>query len=296
MSFQEPSAARLSRFFIRYWLFAVCFSFAAISLWGQSSVSRETYGLLGWKGCAAAVAQYGYPRLGEGIVGDPVTARVGVLTPDLSRRQDKASWTLKWDGGLWDKDLGLKAEQALKKEGYVFSGYEEEVDPERVSSGLSEAKELLSPDDLFPPGFKDRPSAEWALSRVYYSTSGTCGLMVFKNGPVFAGVLSRLADPAARFERARDHVANAMLLLKNEKPEQALAESATAAGMAPQMALARYEHAALLCFNGQIEAAMDELVAATILNPYFKKKARQDENFSLIAAYPRFKKITEPGP
>jgi hypothetical protein len=68
-----------------------------------------------------------------------------------------------------------------------------------------------------------------------------------------------------------------------------LAEAATAAHMQPELALARYRHAVLLCLSGHLNESVEELGQAVKRDPKLAAQARQDPDFYEVRRFPLFR-------
>lgn len=278
-------------------LLAVVLSLAASSAFGHE-IERESFALIGWNSaCSVAVAHYGYPVFGQAAYNEPVHTRIGKLSIAPGKETSQAAWDINWDGAdTWDSPLADKARTQLAASGYALPGFPETILSGRVGAQPGLAQTILSPAAFALRATAAWPGPEWRWHQVHYSPLGTCGLFVFLKGgadkPFYRYLLLRIYNASARPQRSRAHVTNSLLLLEANDFPGALAEAATAAQMTPSNALARYQHAAMLCLAGRFEEALAGLDAAVKLDPKYKKEARTDRNFEAIFSWPRFKLVT----
>jgi hypothetical protein len=267
-------------------------------------VDRETLTVIGWnKDCSVALAHLGYPAVGAAIADEPVRARLGTLTIPPGKEAAEADARVDWDGArTWQAAAFAEAKAELAGEGYTQKGWKETIRPDPVVNERDLPRLIVSTDTLrtkstdFPDGYPRR----WRLSEIHYSPlSAVCGLLVFTdtaakpNKPFYTYRLVRIGNPGVRSDRALAHVTNGLLLLQNGDRQGALAETGIAALMAPDYAPARYQRAGMLALGGQPEAAVDELAAAVKLEPNYRAKARDDENFDDIRWMPKFQDLTK---
>ena len=266
------------------------------------TAAREEFSFIGWnKACSAAVALYGFGETRETAAGKPVATRIGTLTIESGEQRAQAAWIVDWNSpDNWDEAAATKARQTLLGAGYAQPGFAETLRAEPLAPGRRDLAELLLSTGTFrtraPSGWPK--GTAWRLSSVNYSPLATCAILVLATrgaaGELLQPLLIRSDNPAARLDRARGHLANARLLFDNGDAVGALAETEIAATMAPESALARYQHAGLLCLNGYIEEAVAELAAAVRLDPRNKATARKDKDFDSLFEDPRFKELTAP--
>ncbi|MFA6002931.1 MAG: tetratricopeptide repeat protein [Elusimicrobiota bacterium] len=258
---------------------------------------RETFSLIGWNdACSVAVSHQGYPALGQGIYNDPIFSRIGTLT--IAPGQDSA--TAAWDedtpgSGAWNRLESPKIAETLRAAGYDQAGFEE-ILPAPAGGQDGPAAVLLSSAAFSLRMKKPWPGSPWRWDRSYYSPLNDCGLFVFARGeaarPAYLYLLARIYDPAARLHRARAHISNARLLMESGNLSSALPEVKVAAAIAPSDASIRYQHAAILCLAGELEAAQTELAAAIKIDPAYKQHARRDMDFESISSLERFQLLT----
>lgn len=264
------------------------------------AVDYETFSVLGWKygSCSVALTHFGYPALGAAAVEEPVLVRVGRLTIAPGRVDAKADWLIANEGAYAYYASDVKnASNKLAAAGYVKAGFSETVRPDPVGAqpGLEEI--LRSTAALAASAARGWPNRQdYRISEIRYSPLSECALILYNlkdtKKDIFEYVLTRIASPQARQVRARAHVENALVLLNAGGIEAAAAETAIAARMAPEYALARYHQAMLLCLTGALTEALDELETALKLDPKFKSQARQERNFETLFKDRRFKGLT----
>ena len=92
--------------------------------------------------------------------------------------------------------------------------------------------------------------------------------------------------------RAVFHASNARVLFDAGELDSAATEAETAAQLAPELPVARYEHAALLALTGHANESVDELAAAVKLEPKYAEKARGDIDFADLRRREDFKDLT----
>ena len=66
--------------------------------------------------------------------------------------------------------------------------------------------------------------------------------------------------------------------------------------MQPELASARYRHAALLCLSGQLNEAVSELSEAVRLDAELVEKARTDPDFEEVYGFPGFRGLIRKKP
>ncbi|MDD5630186.1 MAG: hypothetical protein PHU21_14050, partial [Elusimicrobia bacterium] len=143
------------------------------------------------------------------------------------------------------------------------------------------------------------PSADWRWEQVRYSPLSDCGLLIFSRAedgrPTYSYSLQRFYNPSARRLRAQAHLSNSRLLFERSDLEGALAEAATAAHLQPDLAAARYRHAAMLCLSGQLNESMAELAEAVRFDAKLASRAKSDPDFAEIYDFPRFRALVGRG-
>jgi len=260
-------------------------------------VDRETFTIIGWnEACSVAIAHYGFPALGQGIYEEPVRTRIGTLTIRPGADTAQTAWEADWDGaGTWNTSKAKASISNLGAAGYDQAGFMETVRPDRIGAQPGLEETIRSTATFALRSTAGWPGPGWRWRQVFYSPLGDCGLFVFaKTGvsrPFYRALLLRIYNASARTLRSRAHVTNALLLLGEGDMAGALEEASIAARMTPQLALARYHYAALLCLSGRLTEAETELAAAVQLDPQHKKQAREDRDFESLHVSPRFQSI-----
>lgn len=260
--------------------------------------AREEFRVVGWgKGCRVAVGVYDWGRFGDSESQTPAVGRVGLLSLKPGAKRAVARWVLRWrDGGLSDWKAALEFEDRLKKEGYGAPGYEEPLAAGPYAAGFAE---LLSSSALSALGTPRLPRGYRLAQADYPPGPAACALLILAplsgNGDALKLRLAATASPSPRFRRSQAHVLNAAALFKEGKVREALRESAVAASAAPDDARALYAHAAFLCLNGDIEAALAELKRTFALDPSLRPKAWADLDFDILREDPRFRRLTGQG-
>ena len=256
---------------------------------------HETFSLIGWnKGCSAAITHYAFPKIGEAIADEPISTRIGTLTIAPGRENAAAHWEYAVDGKLtWDPTKAADAKEKLAREGYNLAGYKEIIRPDAVVDVRDLPRLILSTDTFKSKTTQPYPDpAEYRLAFVYYAPFGSCGMLVYRElgqrKDFYKELLIRIETPRIRHDRALSHIDNGLLLLEQGDRVGAVAETAIAAKMAPDFALAHYKHAALLNLDGQTDAAVDELMRAIQLDPTLRQKAQGDADFDSLKGFPRF--------
>lgn len=253
----------------------------------EPQLEREELTLLGWNdACSVAVKHHSYPVRGTAIYGEPIGTRLGTVTIPPGEQGLKARWFYEATGpNTFDAARIARIEKDLRKLGYRRKGYPETVrpNPSRAQPGLAET--ILSTATLSLRGGLSWPGRGWRWSGADYSPLGTCALLIFDSleaPPRKAWLMARTYNPRLRLERSRAHAANARLLFSAGELEEATAEAGTAAALAPEAALSRYVHAALLAMSGRDDEAVAELKAAIELDPRKRKEARADRDFETL--------------
>ncbi|MDX6769518.1 MAG: hypothetical protein SF051_08305 [Elusimicrobiota bacterium] len=264
----------------------------------DDAVEREEFKVLGWNdACSVAVRQQLFPKLGVAIHGEPLSTRIGSVTIPPGEQKSVVKWFYEAAGtNTYDPRRIATVERALRKLGYARKGYPEAVrpDPSTEQPGLAET--ILSTRTLnLRPGLA-WPGDGWRWAGADYSPLGTCALLVFESGvPTrYAWVLARMYNPRMRLERSRAHATNARLLFGAGELEAAVAEAGTAAGLAPESALARYVHAALLSMSGRTDESVAELKAAIELDPKRAAAAKDDRDFDNVRERRDFRDLVGP--
>jgi hypothetical protein len=260
-------------------------------------IDHEDWRVIGWSdACGVAFTVLSYPKLGEAMAGDPFSTRVGSLIVPVEKEAASSRWTLEADGPLSFSQRALdKAEKDLRQGGFNHAGFPETILDVPVGDQPLLAETILSTGTLAPRLKKGWPGPEWRWAGANYNPLTTCGLLVFENRADprhYSFLLARVYNPRARTDRAYAHASNARLLFNGGNLDAGAAEAATAALLAPDLAIARYEHAAMLALTGQADQAMDELAAAVKLDPKYRAKARDDEDFADLRGRDDFKSAT----
>lgn len=265
----------------------------------QSAVEREELAVLGWNdACSVAVRHEVFHQLGAAIYNEPVSIKIGALSIPAGGQKAGAEWFYEASGsGVWNPRAVARVEKSLRKQGYARTGYAETVRPNPATSQPGLAETILSTRTLaLRPGLA-WPDADWRWSGANYSPLGTCALLLFDSlsgPPRRAWLLARIYNPRARLERSRAHAANARLLFGEGELEDAVAEAGTAARLAPESALARYTYAALLSLAGRANEAMVELKAATVREPEYLDRVKDDEDFESLRSRRDFRDLVGP--
>ncbi len=264
---------------------------------GQA-IERETFSAVGWNdACSVAVTHYGYPPLGEGARDEPVLTEIGTLTIPPGAQSARIQWDVNWTGiGTWQPGQAARALSDLAAAGYSQAGFAEIVRPQRISSQPGPAQVLLSTAAFSMRSTAGWPSRGWNWDQVVYAPLGNCALFVFRadrqDAAFYSFLLLRVYDPSARGRRAQAHLDSAGLAYDAGDLPGALEESAIAAQMVPDLAQARYRHAAMLSLSGRSDESLAELDAALRLDPKLKAKAPHDPDFESLRAFSHFQRLT----
>lgn len=259
-------------------------------------IERGEWRTLGWNNsCSVGLVYLAYPRLGEAIHDEPVMTRVGTISIEPGMERAKLYWTLEADGALtWNSRAVAAAEKDLAQAGFVRRGFHETIrpGPDGPQPGLAET--LHSTATLSARVREGWPGTDWRWAAAEFNPLSTCALLVFEKTtpePAHRFQLVRVYNTRARLERARAHTTNARLLFDAGDLPSAAAEAETGAGLAPELALTRYHHAALLALRGHTDRAMTELAAAVGLDPKYKTRARKDQDFKALAEREDFRRL-----
>jgi hypothetical protein len=260
-------------------------------------LDHETWRVLGWNDeCGVALEILAYPKLGTAMAAEPITTRAGTATIPVGEQKALLRWTLEANGPLsWDPKVLEKAEAALKKGGFSRAGYPETIRdlPDGPQPLLAET--IRSTDTLSPRLKTGWPGPKWRWAGADYNPLSTCALLVFESRAVprrHSFLLARTYNPRVRADRAFAHASNARLLFNDANLDAAAAEAETAARLDPTLAIARYEHAALLALTGHANEAVAELTAAVKLDPKYRARARDDVDFEDLRGRDDFKAAT----
>ena len=260
-------------------------------------VDHETWRVIDWNdGCGVAFEHLYFPKLGEAIASEPIATRIGTATISPGREKYAARWTLQADGRLsWDERAAAQAEKELENAGYARAGFPEIIQDAPIGDQPRLAETLLSTATLSARLTSGWPGPEWRWTGGSYSPLGTCALLSYERRDRprrYRLLLLRVYNPRARLDRAYAHATNARLLFNAGNLAVAAPEAETAALLAPELPIARYEHAAMLALTGNSNEAVDELSAAVKLEPKYREKARGDIDFADLKDRQDFRKIT----
>ncbi|MBI5241355.1 MAG: hypothetical protein HY926_12855 [Elusimicrobia bacterium] len=258
-------------------------------------VERETFAVIGWNdACSVAVQQFGYAPIGEAVVGEPVRTRIGTITIAPGEESSRTVLTADWSGArTWDRAEAKKVVQDLLAAGYANPGYTEDIRVPRKEGPRPYEDVILSTAALQIRAPFKWPGDDWGWDKIVYSPLGTCGLFIYsrrqKGLPFYRTALYRFYNPSARTQRAAAHQTNSRLLFEASDLEGARAEAATAARLQPELAIARYRHAVLLCLSGHLNESVAELAEAIKRDPKLAAKARHDPDFYEVYGFPLFR-------
>ncbi len=260
------------------------------------TADHEKFDFLGWnKQCSAAFGHYAFPKVGEAVV-EPIDTRVGTLTIETEEHASKETLLISFSGaGTWSAETDSAVRAKLREDGYGLMGFVETLRPAPVVD-QRDLPRLIESTDTYRASETAWLASPWRAATVYYSPfASECALMLYTFGdkPFYRAVLFRIGNPTVRDDRALAHVTNGLLLFEQGDALGALEEERIAATMAPDFGPARYQLAALLTLNGQLEQALDELKAAIALDSKYKKQAREDRNLDTLREDPRFKTLTK---
>ena len=264
----------------------------------EISIDHETWSVIGWNdACGVAFDHFYYPKLGAAIVSEPVSTHIGTANIRAGSEKYTARWTLQADGRLsWDALLVAKTEKDLKDAGYTRAGYPETVQDAPIGDQPLLAETLLSTATLSARLKSGWPGPEWRWAGGSYSPLGTCALLSYEKRDRprhYRLLLLRVYNPRARLDRAYAHASNARLLFNAGNLAVAAPEAETAAKLAPELPIARYEHAAMLALSGNPNEAVDELSVAIKLEPKYGARARGDIDFADLKDRQDFQEITK---
>lgn len=263
-------------------------------------VDREELAIIGWDtACSVAINHLGYPKLGEAIVGEPISTQIGTLTIRPGEQKSAAQWKVDWGGpNSWSAEPAQKAIKDLIAAGYDHRGFMELVRDEPVAGGRDLDEVILSTRNLEATKVQGWPGSEWRVAKIDYNRLATCAFLIFeKKGeakPFYRYVLARVYNTQVRSLRSRAHLNNGLLLFGTGDLPGALAETGIAAALYPEAAANRYHYAAMLCLSGYLEEAIAELAEAIKLKPAYREQARKDQDFETVLKHPRFKALMKP--
>lgn len=250
-------------------------------------IDHEEYKIVGWNdACSVAVERYAYPVLGEAILGEPITSRIGTLAIVTAKPTVETRWVLETDGeNTFDKKAIPAFLKKLRKAGFDRPGFTETIRDAKTVDGPGSAEVILSTASLEarPDFWPD--TTQWRWGWAHYNPLSTCALLVYEKlgeKERYKFILTRIYNAKARIERGRAHTTNGRLLLNEGDLPGALAETEIGARAAPEVGAARYHYAALLALNGRLDDSLKELLAAEKLDPRFAAKAATDVDFDSL--------------
>lgn len=259
-------------------------------------IEHEEFKIIGWTdACSVAVERYAYPHLGEAMVSEPITTRVGTLTIELKTPVVITRWVFEADGAnTYDRFAVERFRKKLRKAGYDRAGFFETVrDSETVvSPGSAEVILSTAVLDARPDFWPD--TRQWRLGFVAYNPLSTCALLIYEDRELarrYKFTLTRIYNPSARADRGRAHTTNGRLLFNQGELEAALVETEIGARMAPEVGATRYHYGAMLALNGHPDAAMKELLAAVARDDRFADKAAKDVDFDSLRERQDFREL-----
>lgn len=250
----------------------------------EVTIAHEDWKVLGWNdACGVAYSVLSYPQLGQALANEPITTRVGTLTIAPDKEKAVGRWTLEADGALsWDERAYAKAARDLKKGGFSRKGFPEIVRDGPIGDQPLLAATILSTGTLKPRLTSGWPGPEWRWAGADYNPLATCALLAYEsraNRKHYRFLLVRVYEPRVRQDRAYAHATNARLLFNAGNLDEAVPEAETAALLAPELPIARYEHAAMMALTGRQNEAVVELGEAVKLDHTYAAKARGDMDF-----------------
>ena len=253
--------------------------------------------MLGWNDeCGVGLTVLTYAKFGEGFGGFPSSTRSGMLTIPVASEEPKTEWQLQADGMNSFKQLDLdKAEKDVKLSGYKRPGFPEVIQDGPIGNQPLLAETILSTSTLKMRITKGLPGPEWRWAGTNYNPLTTCALLVFEKRSAlrqYSFILARIYNPRARTDRGYAHASNARLLFNDGELDYGAVEADTAARMAPEVPIARYENAAMLALTGHADQSVSELAAAIKLDSKYAAKARDDEDFAEVRARDDFQALT----
>ncbi len=258
----------------------------------SAQVDHETWRAIGWNdACGVAFEHLYFSKLGA-----PISTRIGAAMIPAGREKYVARWALQSDGRLsWDESAAAKTKKDLARAGYARPGFLETIQNGPIGAQPLLAETLLSTATLSARLKNGWPGPEWRWAGGNYSPSGTCALLSYEKNDDprhYRLLLLRVYNPHARRDRAYAHASNARLLFNAGDLAAATLEAETAASLAPDLPIARYERAAMLALTGNFDEAAGELSAAIKLEPKYREKARGDIDFADLKNREDFKEMT----
>jgi hypothetical protein len=271
---------------------------AAAQNYSDVAVDHETWSVIGWDdACGVAFEHYYYPKLGDAMAYEPISTRIGTALIHSGSEKYVGRYVLELDGATsWDERRVAKTEKELKAAGYFRPGYLDRIQDAPIGNQPLLAETILSTSTLSPRLKTGWPGPEWRWAGGSFNPLATCELLVFENraNPKrYRLMLVRAYNSRVRIDRAYAHASNARLLFNAGNLEVAAPEAETAAMLAPELPIARYEHAAMLALTGRLNESVDELAAAVKLEPKYKAQAREDLDFADLRGRDDFKDITK---
>lgn len=262
------------------------------------TIDHEAWKVLGWNdACGVAYSVLSFPKVGDALAGEPISTRVGTLVVPVGQEKAERRWTLEADGALsWSERAYKKAEKDLRRGGFTRKGFPETVRESPIGDRPGLAETLLSTGTLAPRLKEGWPGTQWRWAGADYNPLSTCALLTFEdraNPRRYRALLVRVYDPRARVDRAFAHATNAHLVFDKGYLEEAAAEAETAAAMAPELAIARYAHAAMLALTGRQNEAVRELAEAVKRDPALAGRAREDIDFRDLSGRDDFRDIVK---
>jgi hypothetical protein len=262
-------------------------------------IDHETWSVIGWNdACGVAFEHLYYPKLGQAVVGEPVSTHLGTATIPPGKENYAARWVLQAEGKFSRNEREVaKAKGDLRAAGYTRAGFPELIQDAPIGDQPLLADTLLSTATLATRLTNKNawPGPEWRWAGGSYSPLGTCALLAYelRGSPRhYRLLLLRIYNSRVRRERAYAHASNARLLFNAGSLAVAATEAETAARLDPDLPIGRYEHAAMLAMTGNPAEAVAELVAAVRLEPSYRAKARDDVDFDNLRDRDDFKDLT----
>jgi tetratricopeptide (TPR) repeat protein len=269
---------------------------AAAQNYSDVAIDHETWSVVGWNdACGVAFEHFYYPKLGDAMAYEPISVRIGTAKINSGSEKYVGRYALETDGAAsYDERAIAKVEKELKAAGFSRKGFPETILDAPIGNQPLLAEAILSTTTLAPRATTGWPGPEWRWAGGNFSPLATCELLVFEKRDQpkrYRLLLVRVYNPRVRQDRAYAHASNARLLFNAGNLEVAAPEAETAALLAPELPIARYEHAAMLALTGHPNEAADELQAAIKLEPKYVDKAREDLDFESLHDRDDFKEM-----
>ena len=101
---------------------------------------------MGWNdACSVAVERYAYPVLGQAIVGEPITSRIGTLAIVTAKPTVETRWVYEADGAnTYDKVSIPAFRKKLRRAGYERPGFNETIRDAVTIESPGSAEVILS--------------------------------------------------------------------------------------------------------------------------------------------------------